>query len=161
MRSVGCCFLMFQMKARYGILHRNIQMKNLISKCTAHQLSQAYCTVFSIWSTRLLIFINVNFSFNFMHEVPSSATFNFKSKGLVSSANLSELEWIPSKLLRAKTGEEKALDAFQLLEPAACAATQRAVQNVQSGTAERRDGGDSGRRAAHPVEGTISTTTES
>lgn len=63
--------------------------------------------VFPIYSTRLLIFIKVNFSFNFMHEVPSSATFNFKRKGLVSSADVSELEWIPSKLLRAKTGKKK------------------------------------------------------
>lgn len=118
MRSVGCCFVMFQMKARYSILDRKFQMKNLYFQMHRTSSQSRYCAVFSIYSTRLLIFIKVNFSFNFMREVPSNATFNFKTKGPVSSANLSELEWMPSKFLRVKTGKEKALDT--LLASRAC-----------------------------------------
>ena len=126
--------------------------KIFISKCTAHQLSQAYHTEFSIYSTRLLIFIKVNFSFNFMREVPSNATFNFKSKGPVSSANLSELEWIPSKLRRAKTGKEKALDTLSASQACCMCCQAVSVQNIQVVTAERREGGEGGRTLSELIQ---------
>lgn len=114
--------------------------KIFISKCTAHLLSQAYCTVLSIYSTRLLIFIKVNFSFNFMREVPSNATFNFKSRGPVSSPDLSELEWIPSKILTAKTGKEKTSDILSASQ--ACCTCGQAASCVEcTGSDWRGQGG--------------------
>lgn len=121
--------------------------KIFISKCNAHQLSQAYCTVFSIDSTRLLVFIKVNFSSNFMLEAPSNLTFNFKNRGPVSPANLFELEWIPSKLLGAKTGKEKALDTLSASQACCMAARLRGMQTIQVVTAECRDEGEAGREA--------------
>lgn len=128
-----------------------IKQEIFISKCTAHQFSQAYCTVFSIYSTRLLIFIKVNFSFNFMLEVPSNATFNFKSKGPVSSANLSELEWISSKLLRANTGKEKALDTISASQ-ACCMCCQVASCAEHTGSdCKCRERGEAGKTSSELI----------
>lgn len=112
-------FLCFRWKQDMVFYIGIFKWKIFISKCTARQLSQAHCIVFPIYSIRLLIFIKVNFSSNFMLETPSNLTFNFKNRGPVSPANISELEWIWSKLLRAKTGKKKALSASR----ACCMAT--------------------------------------
>lgn len=64
------CFLTFQMKVRYGILHRNIQMKNLSFQIhsTATQPIILY-SIFYLQNKVVFIFSKVHFSFNFMWEL--------------------------------------------------------------------------------------------